>query len=171
MEMLADIATRNGGIVLEVGFGLGLSAQYIQSHPLEKHIIIEANADVFARSLLKFALGAEKLVVPIYGLWQDVISLLPNDSIDGILFDTVQLSSDEMGVFSFPFFEHAYRILRKGGIFTYYSDEALDFSSQHLDALKQVGFSNIEKFVCDVTPPEGSIWWTANTMMAPIVIK
>jgi hypothetical protein len=55
MEHLAQIATRNGGWVLEVGFGLGISgtmlqkklAEYKDANPEKeiKHVIIEINAE------------------------------------------------------------------------------------------------------------------------------
>ena len=37
MEALADVATRNGGRVLEVGFGLYLSANGVQAHEIVEH--------------------------------------------------------------------------------------------------------------------------------------
>ena len=46
MKELANIATSNGGKILEVGFGMGISARYIQEHEIEEDIIIEGNADV-----------------------------------------------------------------------------------------------------------------------------
>src|SRR3990172_7148878 len=47
MKDLAEIATRHGGKVMEIGFGLGISAAFIQQHPIEEHVIVEANRDVF----------------------------------------------------------------------------------------------------------------------------
>merc|ERR1719350_12085 len=49
MAKLAQVATQKGGRVLEVGFGLGLSATAIQSYNIEEHVIIEANAGVCKR--------------------------------------------------------------------------------------------------------------------------
>ena len=43
MRALAEIATAKGGRVLELGFGLGLSASYIQEHHPDEHVIIEMN--------------------------------------------------------------------------------------------------------------------------------
>jgi guanidinoacetate N-methyltransferase len=94
MKELANIVTSNGGNILEVGFGLGISARYIQEHEIEEHIIIEGNADVFVK-LEEFAQQAKHKVTPIFGLWQDVVDSLPNDSFDGILFDTFVITEED----------------------------------------------------------------------------
>ena len=171
MEELARIATMNGGVVLEVGFGLAISANYVQSHPIEKHIIIEANAEVFSK-LKEFAQTAEKPVEAHLGLWQDFVPTIPDASIDGILFDPYALSVEDLDC-HYPFFQHAYRILKPGGIFTYYSDEATDFSPEHLERLQSAGFEMIESQLCAVDPPEDCLYWSYEdkTLLVPIIRK
>jgi guanidinoacetate N-methyltransferase len=109
-----------GGKILEVGFGMGISARYIQEHKIEEHIIIEGNANVFVK-LEEFAQQAKHKVTPIFGLWQDVVDSLPNDSFEGILFDVAPITEDEVIVWRDSFFEQAYRLLKKGGVFTHYT--------------------------------------------------
>ena len=46
MARLAEIATSKGGRVFELGFGMAISANYIQSHPIDEHVICEANENV-----------------------------------------------------------------------------------------------------------------------------
>eukprot|EP00921_Rhytidocystis_pertsovi_P015806 GHVQ01025058.1.p1 GENE.GHVQ01025058.1~~GHVQ01025058.1.p1 ORF type:complete len:167 (-),score=27.07 GHVQ01025058.1:960-1460(-) len=90
MKELSRVATTNGGRVLEVGFGLGLSARAVQSHattqqttgsntchssrpPVVEHVIVEANQDVYQR-LCKFASEeAACAITPVLGLWQEVV--------------------------------------------------------------------------------------------------
>jgi len=43
----AEIVTKNGGDILEFGFGMGISATHIQSHDINSHTIIEINDDVY----------------------------------------------------------------------------------------------------------------------------
>ena len=50
MRELARIASSRGGTVLEVGFGMGISAQFIQQSKIKHHIIIEMNANVAERA-------------------------------------------------------------------------------------------------------------------------
>ncbi|MCW5212199.1 class I SAM-dependent methyltransferase, partial [Desulfobulbus sp. TB] len=162
----------NGGVVLELGFGLGLSTNYIQQHPIDKYIVIEANEGVFTK-LEEFAKNATYEVEPRYGLWEEVILNIADESVNGILFDTYPptFENEEQFQCQFPFFEHAYRVLKKGGVFTYYSSEVSDFSPQHLQLLQTAGFSNIQKKVCAVNPPADCLYWKSKTMIAPIVKK
>jgi guanidinoacetate N-methyltransferase len=169
MKELAGIVCMNGGIILEIGFGLGISARDIQSHPVDKHIIIEANDDVFTR-LTEFAQTAEKKVVPIFGLWQEVVPSIADGSIDGIIFDAYPLNADDADC-QYPFFEHAFRMLKEGGIFTYYSDEATQFTSEHIQKLRDAGFEKIDKRVVDANPPDDCLYWQDKTFLVPIVRK
>ncbi len=62
-------------------------------------------------------------------------------------------------------------VFKKGGIFTYFSYEASDFSPQHLQSLQTAGFSNIQKKVCALNTPDECVYWKSKTMIAPIVRK
>ncbi|NEQ14686.1 MAG: hypothetical protein F6K44_12860 [Moorea sp. SIO3E2] len=116
MKKLASIATSNGGQVLELGFGLGLSAGFIQDSPdIEKHTILEAHPDVreFAQQKFPEALRIGRMeIVP--GFWQEVSSRFDDESFDGILFDTVPLTPEDAGSFhQHDFFKEAGRLLKK----------------------------------------------------------
>jgi len=174
MKMLAAIACMNGGKILEVGFGMGISAHFIETHRPRViiHEIIEAHPEVCECSLKmfenEFSSGDMKLLP---GFWQDVIQNLEPSSYDGILFDTYPLTEKEIHKNHFPFFKEAFRLLNKNGILTYYSDEADKFSKEHLLKLHEAGFNNIEWKTCRVNPPKGSMYWRKNTLLAPIIRK
>jgi guanidinoacetate N-methyltransferase len=170
MRDLAAIATRNGGTILEIGFGMGISANFIQKQDISEHIVIEANQDVF-QSLRKFSKYSRKPVRPLFGLWQDVIDRIAPNSVDGILFDTYPLTVEEIHCNHFPFFSHACRILKPGGVLTYYSDEIDSFSSRHLETLTKAGFTQISFELSQVTPPKDCLYWTSSSILAPIVVK
>jgi guanidinoacetate N-methyltransferase len=173
MKELATIATSLGGQVLEVGFGLGISASFVQkSQAIEKHTIIEAHSEVanFARTKFsrEIALGRMEILT---GFWEDVTHNLPSGSFDGILFDTCPLHQETEFFHYFPFFPEAYRLLRAGGIFTYFSDEPKQISPHHEHLLNQAGFQDIGFEVVPVEPPAECRYWTHQTIVAPIIRK
>ena len=174
MEKLADISTFKGGNILELGYGLGLSAKAIQNHNIDSHYIVECHPDVVARCAKDFhyAIGINRLHV-LSGFWQDITPLIKENTFDGILFDTYPMSEEEIHSNHFWFFQEAYRLLRMGGIFTYYSDEANKFSDKHLEKLMAAGFKkkNIKFEICEVNPPKDCKYWQEKTIIAPIISK
>ncbi len=170
MEMLAAFAASKGGRILEVGFGLGLSARAIQKYPIEEHVIIEANADVYKDACI-FAAQAPQRTIALLGFWQDVTPTLPDGSFDGILFDTYPLSAEEVHRNHFPFFPEAFRLLKEGGVFTYYSDEVSGFSAEHRLFLERAGFRAIDSVLCPVEPGENCLYWKHKTILVPRIRK
>jgi guanidinoacetate N-methyltransferase len=169
MRELAKMATSNGGVVLEVGFGLGLSATYIQAQPFDKHLIIVANQEVFSQ-LQEFANRAKQPVEALFGFWQEVLPTIAAESLDRILFDTYPISKDDFNYTpAVHFFQTAYRVLKPGGVFTYFSYEVDDFSKPHLEKLSNAGFRQIEKRVVPVRPPKECEYWGYQTILAPII--
>jgi guanidinoacetate N-methyltransferase len=170
MKHLASVAASKPRRVLEVGFGMGISASFLQEYDVEEHVVIEANREVY-EALTSFAREAKQKVVPVLGFWQDVTPTFPDGSFSAILFDTYPLAEEEVHQNHFPFFGEAYRLLEKGGIFTYYSDEARSFSRVHRQALRRAGFRDIQGEVCPVEPPPGCRYWKADSLLVPVVFK
>jgi hypothetical protein len=77
-----EIVTKNGGDILEFGFGMGISATHIQSHDINSHTIIEINDDVYERLLIWTE--DKPNVIPIKGDWADSI---PDKQYDAIFYD------------------------------------------------------------------------------------
>ena len=87
MNKLAEIVTKNGGDILEIGFGMHLSADAIQSNiNVTSHTIIEIHPVQYERALEWAKLQKIKTTI-ILGDW---IELLPlsNMKFDGVLHDT-----------------------------------------------------------------------------------
>lgn len=172
MQKLADIATSGGGVILEVGYGMGISARYIQARDIARHVIIEANQEV-ASVAMAWAAGCTIQTDILEGLWQDRIGDIPDASLDGILFDSYPLTEMELYQNHFCFFSHAYRKLKAGGVLTYYSDESQWFSDVHMQRLLEAGFgvNAINGDIVPVDPPPSCEYWKSKTMLAPIVRK
>jgi guanidinoacetate N-methyltransferase len=173
MATLAEIIGTVGGRTLEVGYGLGLSARYLMKmDQVEEHTIIECHPDVIARAVTdlrdEFSTGRVHLLA---GFWEDVVGALASEQFDGILFDTYPLTEEEIHANHFPFFSEAHRLLRPGGVFTYYSDEATELSEMHVAKLNAVGFQDVRWVTVPVSPPADCEYWQEHSLVAPIVRK
>ena len=186
MVKLAEVSCRQGGRVLEVGFGMAISATTVQSHPIDEHIILEANADVFKR-LEDFAESAPSKVTPVGpDLWQNSISKIPDNSIDGILYDTYPLNKEEQHIHQFEFMRQARRILKPGGIMTYCNLTSLGVLKHEYDTWEELfektqkphilaaGYSEdeivgVESF--PVEPIKDCEYYSHSTAMVPILQK
>jgi guanidinoacetate N-methyltransferase len=174
MSHLARIVTRNGGTILEVGYGLGLSAREIQKRRIKTHYVIECHPEVVRHCLGENtdAIAESRLHV-LVGFWEDLAPLLKSESFEGILFDTYPLKEKEIHCNHFPFFREAYRLLKPGGILTYWSDEASSFPTEHVARLRRAGFKseNIRSEVVEVDPPKDCEYWQGKTLLVPQVSK
>ena len=49
MSASAAYVTENGGDMLEIGFGMGISAGYMHSHSINSHTIVENHPDIIPK--------------------------------------------------------------------------------------------------------------------------
>ena len=84
MKYHANLVCHNKGEVLEFGFGLGISATYIQSHNPKSHTIIETHPQIIEKAKL-WALDKPNVKI-VEGDWIESFNQL--DKYDGIFFDT-----------------------------------------------------------------------------------
>jgi spermidine synthase len=176
MEAMADVATETHGDVLEIGFGMGISASYILAKGVKSYTVIECNEEVRARFETWRSKYPGQNINLVFGTWQDVIGSL--GQYDAIFFDTYPLSETEFqkyvvedSTFAEHFFEAAAAHLRPGGIFTYYSNEIDSVSRRHQRALfkyfRQISFS-----VCTpLFPPKDCNYWWADSMIIAKAVK
>ena len=84
MKASADYICENGGDILEIGFGMGISAGYIQANDINSHTIIENHPQVIEKAKV-WAEGKSNVTI-IEGDWYDVKDSL--STYDGIFYDT-----------------------------------------------------------------------------------
>jgi hypothetical protein len=84
MKASADYACENGGDILEIGFGMGISAGYIQANSINSHTIVENHPQVIER--LKVWIEDKPNVTIVEGDWYDMRGSL--STYDGIFYDT-----------------------------------------------------------------------------------
>lgn len=93
---VADFITFEGATILEIGYGMGLSATQIQANNPAKHIIVENHEEVY-NNAVAWAEDKDNVEV-ILGDYKDVISTL-TDRFDGIYHSADKESKESL--FSF----------------------------------------------------------------------
>lgn len=138
MRESANYICQNGGDILEIGFGMGISANYIQSHNIKSHTIVENHPDIIPK-LIEWANDKPNVII-VVGSWYDRLDDL--GVYDGIFYDTY---GDEH---SYHFPESINELTKSGSLLTFWNS----FSEE-----KNIfGFDNVEYDIYDVSPPENS---------------
>ena len=84
MKASADYVCEGGGDILEVGFGMGISAGHIQANSISSHTIVENHPQVIEKAK---AWAADKPNVTIVeGDWYDV------KDIDGTTYEVINIT-------------------------------------------------------------------------------
>ena len=170
MARLAEIAASRGGKVFELGFGMAISATYMESHPIDEHWICEANAEVAKRAAEWAKTDAKSKVVIKEGFSWDVSPSIPDETFSGILYDTYPIQAGKVNLHQRDFFDEAARLLKPGGIFTYFCNEDTAISDEEIGLLEAVGF-DVSYEVVDVPTPDDCQYWRAKTIIAPLCVK
>lgn len=166
MRRLAEYATRNRGRVLEVGFGLGISANEIVALGCDEYVLIEAHPEVAQRAR---QWGAQQRIPVnvIEDFWQNQLDGI--GLFDGILFDTYPVNDIPGSNNYFRFLPQAHRLLKAGGGITYFSGDTREIRPEHLELVfahfNEVEFSVVE----DLAPPSDCRYWHHDHMLAPYV--
>ena len=83
MSASAAYVTQGGGKILEVGFGMGIASDYIQSHNISSHTIVENHPQVISKSR-EWVSGKSNVTI-VSQSWQEVTQSL--GTFDGVFFD------------------------------------------------------------------------------------
>lgn len=138
MSASAAYVTENGGDILEIGFGMGISAGYIQSHSISSHTIIENHPQIITKAQ-EWAADKPNVTI-VTGSWYDMLDDL--STYDGVFYDTY-------GDTDLQFFTSSLNILAKPGAKTTWWN-ALPNSESIFN------FDNIQYQEFVVSPPENS---------------
>jgi guanidinoacetate N-methyltransferase len=175
MQAMANIVAGNGGDVLEVGFGRGVSSSMIQEQGVASHTIIECNDSVVERFTQWKLQYTDSKIQLVHGLWQDTMDSL--GLFDGIFFHTYPLNEEEYVKYvkhSVTFAEHFFNTaadhLKPGGVFTYFTSEIYSLSRSHQKALFK-HFSSINLSLVPLEIPEDvkDTWWADSMVMVKAI--
>jgi SAM-dependent methyltransferase len=97
------------GDVLEIGFGLGYSSNYIQTHNIKSHTIIESDTEVL-KNLKNWSVKQKHKVNIIEGSWQNELNKI--GKFDSVFFDdSPHIDHKDDG--NIRLYDFYYRILKK----------------------------------------------------------
>lgn len=111
MSASAAYVCSNGGDILEIGFGMGISAGYIQSHNINSHTIIENHSQVIPKAK-QWAKDKPNVTI-IEGDWYKIKDTL--FMYDGLFFDTY--CDENLNNFS----SSLSSLVKKGGLVTWWN--------------------------------------------------
>ena len=121
MSASAAYVTEGGGDILEIGFGMGISAGYIQSHSVSSHTIIEPHPQMVEKAV-EWSNGKSNVTI-ISQSWADVTGSL--GTYDGIFYDT---SFDDKGNLFSSSLSELIKTGTKLSVFNSYSTETNDYN-------------------------------------------
>ena len=84
MKASADYVCENGGDILEIGFGMGIAADYIQANSITSHTIVEIHPQIIERAKA-WAVGKSNVTI-VEGDWYEIKDSL--STYDGVFYDT-----------------------------------------------------------------------------------
>tara|TARA_E500000305_G_scaffold99621_1_gene91915 strand:+ start:102 stop:662 length:561 start_codon:yes stop_codon:yes gene_type:complete len=84
MSASAAYITQNGGDILEIGFGMGISAGYMHSHSINSHTIVENHPEIIPKAV-EWASNKSNVTI-VSQSWYDVRNSL--GQFDGIFYDS-----------------------------------------------------------------------------------
>ena len=148
MSASAAYVCQNGGDILEIGFGMGISAGYIQSHSINSHTVIENHPDIIPRAQA-WASGKSNVTI-ITSSWYEVKDNL--STYDGLFYDT--FGDDDMQYFS----SSLSSLVKSGGIATWWNNNTNESNYYNIPNITYDQYS--------VNPPQNN-YFNSNTYYLP----
>ena len=150
MEKSAEFICHNKGDILEIGFGMGICANYIQAQGVNSHTIVEIHPTIFDK-LEVWADGKSNVTI-IKGDWHTVSEL---GTYDGIFLDT--FGDEKLSEFK----DFALSKIKDGGKITYWNNNENEYNPYSFES---VSYEQIS-----VSPDENIYTSIANNYYMPKV--
>ena len=122
MKYHAEVVCRRGGDILEIGFGLGISAQYIQEQNINSHTIIEPHPELAENA--RIWSESKSNITIVEADWYDVVDTLK--TYDGVFYDA------EFDKHMFEFYSIIKQKIKPNGIFTFFNPDGDGTKNTHL---------------------------------------
>ena len=139
MEASANYVCKNGGDILEIGFGMGISANFIQSNNINSHTIIENHPDILPK-LYQWASDKPNVTI-VEGNWYQKLNTL--STYDGLFYDT--FGDDDMVHFNTDILKS---LVKVGGVATWWNSMEEESNFYNIP--------NVTYDVYNVSPPQNN---------------
>ena len=149
MEKSAEFICHNKGDILEIGFGMGICADYIQAQGVNSHTIVEIHPQILER-LNAWASGKSNVTI-VEGDWSTVSGL---STYDGIFFDTFK--DDNFDNFK----SFALAKAKSGAKITFWNNS---------NNVNQYNYDNIEFEEIAISPDDNQYMWHNDIYYMPKV--
>jgi hypothetical protein len=177
MRELAYSATKRGGRILNVGFGLGYVDRYIEEvradRGVTEHHIVELNADVFLLAEEWRNQSPHKESVFLHrGDWNDLLPQFQKQGLtfQGIVYDGFPLESSELHRDAVPFLIQTLKrrlVEPRTGLITFYLDSQDGLGDPFQSLLKRLGVSEVSVKKIDVSLPTATQYWNCEYFLLP----
>lgn len=175
MHAMAQVVAENGGKVLEIGYGMGISAHYICQFPfvtdyvvceLNHHIAGQAGRDLARITEQAAQRGRQLNCTVIEGHWSDTKEaiLARWGAFDGIFYDAYPVEEGEKGVHSLMFMLNGRELLKENGVLTYFTRQPNTLCPNQLAILLKL-FKKVELRRVPVTVPADCSYFSGNNMV------
>ena len=149
MSASAAYVTENSGDILEIGFGMGISAGYMHSHSISSHTIVENHPEIIPKAV-EWASNKSNVTI-VSQSWYDVKDSL--ETFDGIFYDAY--GDDDMFHFSSSLSE----LIKSGTKVTWWNNET---SKTNFYNIPNVTYQSIS-----VNPPQNT-YFNSTTYYLPM---
>tara|TARA_R110002020_G_scaffold102635_1_gene240870 strand:- start:4340 stop:4894 length:555 start_codon:yes stop_codon:yes gene_type:complete len=124
MKESAEFICQNKGDILEIGFGMGICADYIQAQGVNSHTIIEIHPQIIEK--LNIWANGKPNVIVIEGDWNTINGL---STYDGIFLDT--FGDESLNRFK----DFTSSKIKSGGKITYWNNEEKEYNPYLFDSV------------------------------------
>lgn len=148
MKASADYVCENGGDILEIGFGMGIAANYIQVNSITSHTIVEIHPQIIEKAKA-WAAGKSNVTI-VEGDWYEVKDSL--STYDGVFYDT--WGEEDWSKFG----NNIASLCKSGARVTWWNNNDSTTTIQNIEG--------VEYDTISVNPPS-NMYFTSNTYYLP----
>lgn len=160
MKKLSELVTLKGGDILNVGYGLGIADNHIETlrkkTNIKNHHIIELNNVIYNNAEKWKSNHLNKKHIHLHkGNWTSVLTKF-EIQFTGILYDAFPLKKEDLCRDFIPFLKKVIelKLIKKGGIITFFLDSSDGFGKDFINLCNELVINKLECEKVKINLPE-----------------